>query len=205
MARYTGASCRQCRREGMKLFLKGDRCYTDKCAIVKRNYAPGQHGQGRKKLSNYGLQLREKQKAKFIYNVMEKQFRKIYEEAARKLGVTGLTLIEYLERRLENVVYRLGFAKTRRQARQIVSHGHVAVNGRRVNIASYRVKVGDVISIIENSKNLDIIKTSVEDATVPAWLELDRAAFSGKVLQNPTKDDLDFDLNESLIVEFYSR
>lgn len=136
---------------------------------------------------------------------MEKQFRKIYEEAARKLGVTGLTLIEYLERRLENVVYRLGFAKTRRQARQIVSHGHVAVNGRRVNIASYRVKVGDVISIIENSKNLDIIKTSVEDATVPAWLELDRAAFSGKVLQNPTKDDLDFDLNESLIVEFYSR
>ena len=136
---------------------------------------------------------------------MEKQFRKIYEEAARKLGVTGLILIEYLERRLENVVYRLGFAKTRRQARQVVSHGHVAVNGRRVNIASYRVKVGDVVSVIENSKNLDIIKTAVEESRVPAWLELDKAAFSGKVIQNPTKDDLDFDLNESLIVEFYSR
>ena len=134
-----------------------------------------------------------------------KQFRKIYEEAARKLGVTGLTLIEYLERRLENVVYRLGFAKTRRQARQIVSHGHIAVNGRRVNIASFRVKVGDVVSVIENSKNVELIKLAVEDATPPAWLELDRAAFSGKVLQNPTKDDLDFDLNESLIVEFYSR
>ena len=145
-----------------------------------------------KKPTEYATQLREKQKAKFIYNVMEKQFRKIYEEAARKLGVTGLTLIEYLERRLENVVYRLGFAKTRRQARQIVSHGHIAVNGRRVNIASFRVKVGDVVSVIE-------------DATPPAWLELDRAAFSGKILQNPTKDDLDFDLNESLIVEFYSR
>ncbi|EJG09082.1 acylamino acid-releasing enzyme [Fusobacterium vincentii ATCC 51190] len=158
-----------------------------------------------KKPTEYATQLREKQKAKFIYNVMEKQFRKIYEEAARKLGVTGLTLIEYLERRLENVVYRLGFAKTRRQARQIVSHGHIAVNGRRVNIASFRVKVGDIVSVIENSKNVELIKLAVEDATPPAWLELDRAAFSGKVLQNPTKDDLDFDLNESLIVEFYSR
>ena len=147
-----------------------------------------------KKPTEYAIQLREKQKAKFIYNVMEKQFRKIYEEAARKLGVTGLTLIEYLERRLENVVYRLGFAKTRRQARQIVSHGHI-----------FRVKVGDVVSVIENSKNVELIKLAVEDATPPAWLELDRAAFSGKVLQNPTKDDLDFDLNESLIVEFYSR
>ena len=158
-----------------------------------------------KKPTEYATQLREKQKAKFIYNVMEKQFRKIYEEAARKLGVTGLTLIEYLERRLENVVYRLGFAKTRRQARQIVSHGHIAVNGRRVNIASFRVKVGDIVSVIENSKNVELIKLAVEDATPPAWLELDRAAFFIKVLQNPTKDDLDFDLNESLIVEFYSR
>lgn len=158
-----------------------------------------------KKLTEYAVQLREKQKAKFIYNVMEKQFRKIYEEATRKTGVTGLTLIEYLERRLENVVYRLGFAKTRRQARQVVSHGHILVNGRRVNIASYRVKVGDLISVTENSKNLDIIKGAVEDATAPAWLELDKAAFSGKVLQNPTKEDLDFELNEALIVEFYSR
>ena len=136
---------------------------------------------------------------------MEKQFRKLYDEASRKDGVTGLTLIQYLERRLENVVYRLGFAKTRRQARQIVSHGHVAVNGRRVNIASYRVKAGDVVSVIENSKNIELIKSAVEEKTVPAWLELDKANFAGKVLQNPTKDDLDFDLNEALIVEFYSR
>ena len=136
---------------------------------------------------------------------MGNQFRKLYEEATRKEGVTGLVLVEFLERRLENVVYRLGFAKTRRQARQIVSHGHIAVNGRRVNIASYRVKVGDVISVIENSKNIELIKEAVEASTVPAWLELDRAAFAGKVLQNPTKEDLDFDLDEALIVEFYSR
>ncbi|MGL5663132.1 MAG: 30S ribosomal protein S4, partial [Cetobacterium sp.] len=158
-----------------------------------------------RKPTEYAIQLNEKQKAKFIYNVMEKQFRKLYDEASRKDGVTGLTLIQYLERRLENVVYRLGFAKTRRQARQIVSHGHVAVNGRRVNIASYRVKAGDVVSVIENSKNIELIKSAVEEKTVPAWLELDKANFAGKVLQNPTKDDLDFDLNEALIVEFYSR
>jgi len=195
MARNRQPVLKKCRALGIDPVVLG----------VNKSSKRGPRPNANKKPTEYAVQLREKQKAKFIYNVMEKQFRKIYEEAARKLGVTGLTLIEYLERRLENVVYRLGFAKTRRQARQIVSHGHVAVNGRRVNIASYRVKVGDVISIIENSKNLDIIKTSVEDATVPVWLELDRAAFSGKVLQNPTKDDLDFDLNESLIVEFYSR
>ena len=195
MARNRQPVLKKCRALGIDPVVLG----------VNKSSKRGPRPNANKKPTEYAVQLREKQKAKFIYNVMEKQFRKIYEEAARKLGVTGLTLIEYLERRLENAVYRLGFAKTRRQARQIVSHGHVAVNGRRVNIASYRVKVGDVISIIENSKNLDIIKTSVEDATVPAWLELDRAAFSGKVLQNPTKDDLDFDLNESLIVEFYSR
>jgi small subunit ribosomal protein S4 len=136
---------------------------------------------------------------------MEKQFRKLYAEATRKDGVTGLNLIQYLERRLDNVVYRLGLAKTRRQARQVVSHGHVAVNGRKVNIASYRVKAGDVITVIENSKNIEIIKNAVEDANTPAWLELDKAGFSGKVLQNPTKDDLDFELNEDMIVEFYSR
>ena len=167
----------------------------------KRGFRPNAN----RKPTEYAVQLREKQKARFIYNVMEKQFRKLYEEANRKDGVTGLNLVEYLERRLENVVYRMGFAKTRRQARQIVSHGHILVNGRRVNIASYRVKVGDVISILENSKNLDLIKEAVEAANVPAWMELDKAAFSGKILQNPTKDDLDFDLDESLIVELYSR
>ena len=172
---------------------------------VNKSSNRGPRPNANRKPTEYAIQLNEKQKAKFIYNVMEKQFRKLYDEASRKDGVTGLTLIQYLERRLENVVYRLGFAKTRRQARQIVSHGHVAVNGRRVNIASYRVKAGDVVSVIENSKNIELIKSAVEEKTVPAWLELDKANFAGKVLQNPTKDDLDFDLNEALIVEFYSR
>jgi len=157
------------------------------------------------KPTEYAIQLREKQKAKFVYAVMEKQFKKLYEEASRKDGVTGLNLIQYLERRLVNVVYRMGFASTRRQARQVVSHGHVSVNGRKVNIASYRVKPGDVIAVIENSKNVEIIKSSIEEATAPSWIELDKANFAGKVLQNPTKDDLDFELNEALIVEFYSR
>lgn len=157
------------------------------------------------KPTEYAIQLREKQKAKFVYAVMEKQFKKLYEEASRKEGVTGLNLIQYLERRLVNVVYRMGFASTRRQARQVVSHGHVSVNGRKVNIASYRVKAGDVVAVIENSKNVDLIKSSLEDANAPAWIELDKANFAGKVLQNPTKDDMDFELNEALIVEFYSR
>ena len=157
------------------------------------------------KPTEYAIQLREKQKAKFVYAVMEKQCRKLYEEASRKDGVTGLNLIQYLERRLENVVYRMGFASTRRQARQVVSHGHVSVNGRKVNIASYRVKPGDVVAVIENSKNVDLIKTSIEEANAPAWIELDKANFAGKILQNPTKDDMDFELNEALIVEFYSR
>ncbi|MBR8702064.1 30S ribosomal protein S4 [Fusobacterium sp. DD29] len=195
MARNRQPILKKCRALGIEPQILG----------VNKSSKRGPRPNANRKPTEYAVQLREKQKAKFIYNVMEKQFRKIYDEAARKLGVTGLTLIEYLERRLENVVYRLGFAKTRRQARQIVTHGHIAVNGRRVNIPSYRVKVGDVISVIENSKNIEIIKASVEEATVPAWLELDKAAFSGKVLQNPTKDDLDFELNESLIVEFYSR
>jgi len=157
------------------------------------------------KPTEYAIQLREKQKAKFVYAVMEKQFRKLYDEASRKDGVTGLNLIQYLERRLENVVYRMGFVSTRRQARQIVSHGHVSVNGKKVNIASYRVKAGDVVAVIENSKNVELIKSAMEDANAPAWIELDKAKFSGKVLQNPTKDDMDFELNEALIVEFYSR
>jgi len=157
------------------------------------------------KPTEYAIQLREKQKAKFVYAVMEKQFKKLYEEASRKDGVTGLNLIQYLERRLENVVYRMGFVSTRRQARQIVSHGHVSVNGRKVNIASYRVKAGDVIAVIENSKNVELIKSAIEEANAPSWIELDKANFAGKILQNPTKDDMDFELNEALIVEFYSR
>ncbi|GLI57966.1 30S ribosomal protein S4 [Propionigenium maris DSM 9537] len=172
---------------------------------VNKSSKRGPRPNANRKPTEYAIQLKEKQKAKFIYNVMEKQFRKLYAEATRKDGVTGLNLIQYLERRLDNVVYRLGLAKTRRQARQVVSHGHVAVNGRKVNIASYRVKAGDVITVIENSKNIEIIKNAVEDANTPAWLELDKAGFSGKVLQNPTKDDLDFELNEDMIVEFYSR
>lgn len=195
MARNRQPILKKCRALGIEPMILG----VNKTS--KRGFRPNAN----KKPTEYAIQLREKQKARFIYNVMENQFRKLYEEATRKEGVTGLVLVEFLERRLENVVYRMGFAKTRRQARQIVSHGHIAVNGRRVNIASYRVKVGDVISVIENSKNIELIKEAVEASTVPAWLELDRAAFAGKVLQNPTKEDLDFDLDEALIVEFYSR
>ena len=195
MARNRQPILKKCRALGIEPMVLG----VNKTS--KRGFRPNAN----RKPTEYAVQLREKQKSRFIYNVMEKQFRKLYEEANRKDGVTGLNLVEYLERRLENVVYRMGFAKTRRQARQIVSHGHVLVNGRRVNIASYRVKVGDVISILENSKNLDLIKEAVEAANVPGWMELDKASFSGKILQNPTKDDLDFDLDESLIVELYSR
>lgn len=195
MARNRQPVLKKCRALGIDPVILG----------VNKSSNRGPRPNANKKPTEYAIQLNEKQKAKFIYNVMEKQFRKLYDEASRKDGVTGLTLIQYLERRLENVVYRLGFAKTRRQARQIVSHGHVAVNGRRVNIASYRVKAGDIVSVIENSKNIELIKSAVEEKTVPAWLELDKANFAGKVLQNPTKDDLDFDLNEALIVEFYSR
>lgn len=195
MARNRQPVLKKCRALGIDPVILG----------VNKSSNRGPRPNANKKPTEYAIQLNEKQKAKFIYNVMEKQFRKLYDEASRKDGVTGLTLIQYLERRLENVVYRLGFAKTRRQSRQIVSHGHVAVNGRRVNIASYRVKAGDVVSVIENSKNIELIKTAIEEKAVPAWLELDKANFAGKVLQNPTKDDLDFDLNEALIVEFYSR
>ena len=195
MARNRQPVLKKCRALGIDPVILG----------VNKSSNRGPRPNANKKPTEYAIQLNEKQKAKFIYNVMEKQFRKLYDEASRKDGVTGLTLIQYVERRLENVVYRLGFAKTRRQARQIVSHGHIAVNGRRVNIASYRVKAGDVVSVIENSKNIELIKSAVEEKTVPAWLELDKANFAGKVLQNPTKDDLDFDLNEALIVEFYSR
>lgn len=195
MARNRQPILKKCRALGIEPIVLG----VNKTS--KRGFRPNAN----RKPTEYAIQLREKQKARFIYNVMEKQFRKLYEEATRKEGVTGLILIEYLERKLENVVYRLGFSKTRRQARQIVSHGHIAVNGRKVNISSYRVKVGDVVSVIENSKNLDLVKEAVEAVAVPAWLELDKAAFAGKVIQVPTKEDLDFDIDESLIVELYSR
>ncbi|WP_297404988.1 30S ribosomal protein S4 [uncultured Cetobacterium sp.] len=195
MARNRQPVLKKCRALGIDPVVLG----------VSKSSNRGPRPNANKKPTEYAIQLREKQKAKFIYNVMEKQFRKLYDEASRKDGVTGLTLIQFLERKLENVVYRLGFASTRRQARQVVSHGHIAVNGRKVNIASYRVKAGDVVSVLENSKNLEIIKNAVEEKTVPAWLELNKANFTGTVLQNPTKDDLDFDLNEALIVEFYSR
>ena len=173
MARYTGASCRQCRREGMKLFLKGDRCYTDKCAIVKRNYAPGQHGQGRKKVSNYGLQLREKQKVKRIYGVLETQFRNLYERAENMPGKAGENLLSLLERRLDNVVYRMGLASSRKEARQLVTHGHFTLNGNKVDIPSLIVKVGDVIEVKEKSRSSAKFKNLVEvnSRIAPKWLE----------------------------------
>ena len=208
MARYTGASCRQCRREGMKLFLKGDRCYTDKCAIVKRNYAPGQHGQGRKKLSNYGLQLREKQKTKSYYGVGEKQFRRYFEMASNKKGVTGENLLQILESRLDNVVYRLGFGTSRAQARQFVNHGQFEVNGKKVNIPSYLVKAGDVITVRESKKDNSTLKMNIEETAarpVPAWLERDSEKLSGKVIRLSAREDIDLPIEEHLIVELYSK
>ena len=205
MARYTDSSCRLCRREGMKLFLKGDRCYTDKCAFAKRAYAPGQHGQGRKKVSNYGEQLREKQKVKRIYGVLETQFRLTFERAEKMQGMAGENLLNLLERRLDNVVYRLGFVGTRRQARQVVSHGHILINGKKVDIASYRVKQGDVVTLKESSKELLMVKASVGQKTVPGWLSLEGTTLTAKVLENPGRDAVDFEINEAMIIEFYSR
>jgi len=208
MARYTGPSCRLCRREGMKLYLKGDRCYSDKCAVDRRGYAPGQHGQGRRKLSEYGIQLREKQKAKRIYGVLERQFRKYYEMAEKMKGVTGENLLQLLERRLDNVVYRLGLASSRAEARQLVRHGHFQVNGRKVNIPSYMVDVGDVITVKEKSRSSKRIKELVEraqDRTVPDWLQMDYERLEGKVIELPTKEHIDIPIEEHLIVEFYSR
>ncbi len=209
MARYTGAVCRLCRREGMKLFLKGAKCFTDKCAIEKRNFAPGQHGRDRKaKIVGYGLQLREKQKAKRIYFALEGQFRSYYEKAARTPGVTGQLLLQQLERRLDNVTYRLGFAMSRRQARQIVRHGHIEVNGRKVNIPSFQVGVGDVIKIRPNSEKLTVIEGAREFAShqpAPAWLSVDHASLTGKVLSLPKREDVNLPVNEQLIVELYSK
>ncbi len=208
MARYTEAVCRQCRREGQKLFLKGDRCYTEKCAMVARSFPPGQHGQGRSKNSEYGLQLREKQKAKRYYGVLEKQFRGYYALATRHPGQTGQNLLAILETRLDNVVYRLGFAMSRAEARQLVTHGHFTVNGRKVTIPSFLVKPGMVISLKESSRSLEKIKSSVEANAFrqpPKWLEYDAGNMIAKVTAMPEREDIDLPIEEHLIVELYSK
>ena len=207
MARYTEAVCRMCRREGQKLFLKGDRCYT-KCALENRSYPPGQHGQGRSKSSEYGQQLREKQKAKRYYGVLESQFRSYYEMAERRQGKTGENLLSILECRLDNVVYRLGFAMSRAEARQMVSHGHFTVNGRKVNIPSYQVKPGMVITLKESSRGLEKIKANIEansSRPAPKWLEYDANNQIAKVVGVPARDDIDLPIEEHLIVALYSK
>ena len=208
MARYTDEQCRICRREGQKLFLKGSRCYSDKCSISRRNYAPGQHGQKRAKLSEYGTQLREKQKTKSYYGVGEKQFRGYFEMASNKKGVTGENLLQILESRLDNVVYRLGFGASRAQARQLVNHGQFEVNGGKVDIPSYLVKAGDVISVRESKKENGAIKANIEVNSarpVPAWLELNNETLSGKVVRLASREDVDIPIEEHLIVELYSK
>jgi small subunit ribosomal protein S4 len=208
LARYTDARCRQCRRERMALYLKGDRCYTDKCAIQRRNYPPGQHGQGRGKISDYGLQLREKQKVKRMYGVLEKQFRGYFERAERMRGVTGTNLLVLLERRLDNVVYRLGFANSRSQARQLVRHNHVLVDGMRVNLPSFLVKVGQSVQVTEKSRTSPLVRDALEAAArrgCPPWLELEKEAAKGKVSMFPTREDITMPIQEHLIVELYSK
>lgn len=208
MARYSGPQCRLCRRETEKLFLKGDRCFTEKCAVERRQYPPGQHGQRRGKLSDYGLQLREKQKVRNTYGILEKQFRKYFHGAERKKGVTGEVLLQLLETRLDNVVYRMGFAPNRTSARQLVKHGHFLINGREVNIPSCHVYVGDTVEVKESSREIDIIKDSVDRAEqrgIPAWIETDAQNFKGKVLQIPAREDIQLTAQEQLIVELYSK
>ena len=208
MARYTGADCRLCRREGAKLFLKGDRCYSEKCALERRNYAPGEAGKKRIKESEYRLQLREKQKTKRIYGILEKQFRHYYDLANRQQGITGENLMRILESRLDNVVFRLGFARTRKEARQTVTHGHIQVNGRRVDIPSFRVRPGDLVSVAPKAKDMLVIKSALisnERVQVPAWLEVDIEKLQGSVLALPQRDQIDSDIREQLIVELYSK
>jgi len=209
LARYTGAVCRLCRREGMKLFLKGAKCFSEKCPIEKRNFAPGQHGKDRKaKVVGYGLQLREKQKAKRIYFTLEQQFRNYFERAARKPGVTGELLLQQLERRLDNVVYRLGLATSRRQSRQLVRHGHVEVNGRKVNIPSYQVTPGEEVALRERSRKLPVmegVREQTSHLSVAPWLEIDRENFKGRVVALPTREHINLPINEQLIVELYSK
>lgn len=208
MARYTESVCRLCRRENLKLFLKGERCYTDKCAIERRNYPPGQHGQARPKFSEYSIQLREKQKVKRIYGLLENQFRRTFAAAARTKGITGETLLVLLERRLDNVTYRLGFASSRAEARSLVRHGHVLVNGKKINIPSYSVRVSDVISVKERSRQMGRVLTAMEAVQrrgVPEWAELDRDNFTGRIRLLPSRSDITMPINEKLIVELYSK
>lgn len=209
MARYRGSVCRLCRRENARLFLKGDRCYSEKCAIDRRNYPPGQHGQLRPKFSEYGVQLREKQKVKRIYGLMEDQFRSYFHRADRMKGITGENLLQLLERRLDNVAYRLGFASSRNEARQLVRHGHVVVNGRKVNVPSYLTRTGDLVEVRDGSRKLTRVQAALESVVrrgVPSWLELDRDAFRGKVRELPKRDDLSTpEIHERLIVELYSK
>ncbi|MFZ5987963.1 MAG: 30S ribosomal protein S4 [Bacillota bacterium] len=208
MARYTDASCRLCRREGEKLYLKGERCTTNKCSVSRRGYAPGQHGQNKKKLSEYGIQLREKQKARRYYGVLESQFRKYFDMAVNKKGITGENLLQILELRLDNAVYRMGLAASRPEARQLVRHGHFTVNGKKVNIPSYLIKLGDVISVVEKSRTSPKMKDNAEVAAgkpSPKWLEYDADNLSAKVVALPSREDIDLPLKESLIVELYSK
>ncbi|MDR0916729.1 MAG: 30S ribosomal protein S4 [Oscillospiraceae bacterium] len=208
MARYTGAVCRLCRREGQKLFLKGDRCYTEKCGVDRRSYPPGMHGQGRAKASEYGTQLREKQKAKRYYGVLESQFHKYFEEASRRPGKTGENLLAILETRLDNVAYRLGFAMSRAEARQLVLHGHFLVNGRRVNIPSFLVKPGMTVALSQKSRGLDKFKNSIEANSArkaPSWLVYDAQNLSAKVVALPSRAEIDLPVEEQLIVELYSK
>lgn len=208
MARYTGMNCRICRRETMKLYLKGDRCYSDKCAVERRNFPPGQHGQNRGKFSDYGLQLREKQRIKRMYGLLEKQFKIYFKEADRQKGVTGTNFLILLERRLDNTVYRLGFANSRDQARQLVRHRHVLVNGRKVDIPSYLLRPGDTVSITERSRQIASINDSLEALPrrgLAPWLELDKAGYSGTFKAFPTREEIGLPVQEQLVVEFYSK
>lgn len=208
MARYIGSVCRLCRREGLKLFLKGERCYSDKCAVERRSYPPGQHGQGRTKVSEYGTQLREKQKVKRLYGLLEKQFRGTFAEADRQKGITGENLLRLLERRLDNMVYRMGFASSRNEARQLIRHNHFLVNGKKVNIPSYVLKTGDVLQVRDSSRNLIRIQESLEAVQrrgVPSWLELDKENFKCVVKTLPVREELTLPIREQLIVELYSK
>lgn len=208
MARYTGSVCRFCRRENQKLFLKGDRCYTEKCAFERRGYPPGQHGQGRVKFSEYGIQLREKQKIKRLYGLVERQFRLTFGKADQKKGITGANLISILERRMDNVIYRAGFANSRAQARQLVIHGHFTVNGRRVNIPSYLVKKGDEVAVVTASQNKDVIRFALEAVKrreIPQWIELLSAEQKARVRDLPSRDDVTAPMEERLVVELYSK
>ncbi|NBI05625.1 30S ribosomal protein S4 [Senegalia massiliensis] len=207
MARYTGPVCRQCRREGLKLYLKGDKCFTDKCPVTRRNYAPGEHGQGRKKLSNYGVQLREKQKVRKYYGVSEKQFAKYFDMADKMEGIAGENFLKVLETRLDNVVYRLGLASSRAEARQLVNHGHFLVNEKKVDIASYLINTGDEIEVKSKSTQSAKFKELVEghQGSVPQWLNIDTENLKGKVVAEPSREDIELPIEEHLIVEWYSK